>query len=404
MTGFTATESRAVLTVETVERISDIPASHWQTFAGNDNPLVSHAFLDAMETSGAATASTGWQPCHLKFYLDGEWVGVAPAYLKNHSLGEYVFDWAWADAWQRHGLPYYPKLLIAIPFTPCQGPRLMLSEAARGMLRPEQIHGALDALMDRLQVHSWHLLFPDARDQELLTLPDSLHRSGCQFHWFNRGYGCFDDFLAELTSRKRKSIRRERRQVAEQDIRFETWAGHHLPDEVLDDFYLFYTATYLKRGMRPYLNRAFFRLIAERLGDRVRIITAVRDGRRIAAALFILGEDTLFGRYWGCLDEYDHLHFEACYYQAIELAISEGLLRFDAGAQGEHKLVRGFEPVLTHSWHNIRQPVRQPVQQAGGYSGLRDAVMDFCEEEHRDVRDYRDAAREALPFRQTDSS
>jgi predicted N-acyltransferase len=242
--------------------------------------------------------------------------------------------------------------------------------------------------MPTLGVHSWHLLFPDEADQQLLDQPGSLHRLGCQFHWYNRNYRDFDDFLTTLTSRKRKSLRRERRQVAEQGIRFRHWPGDSLPDEVLDDFFLFYNATYLKRGMRPYLNRDFFSTLAQRLGAKLRIITAEQAGKRIAAALFIIGDQTLYGRYWGCLEDYNHLHFETCYYQGIDLAIAEGLARFDAGAQGEHKLVRGFEPVLTHSWHNVDHP------------GFREAIADFCEEEALDVEGYHDAALAALPYRQ----
>ncbi|WP_092009996.1 GNAT family N-acetyltransferase [Marinobacter daqiaonensis] len=379
------------LDITTVNDIREIGREDWQRFAGETNPLVGYDFLEALEASGCVTRETGWQSSHLKLYRDGRWIGVAPAYRKYHSMGEYVFDWAWADAWQRHGVPYYPKLLIAVPFTPCQGPRLLLSDADRDSLDGQQLHQVLDTLLERLQVHSWHLLFPDQRDQEILAAPGSLRRTGCQFHWFNDHYRSFDDFLARLTSRKRKSIRKERRLVAEQGIGFREWRGDELPDDVLDDFFLFYSATYLKRGQRPYLNLLFFRLLAERLGPRLRILTATRGGQRIAAALFIMGEDTLFGRYWGCLEEYSHLHFETCYYQGIDLAIREGLARFDAGAQGEHKLVRGFEPVITHSWHNVAHP------------GFREAVARFCEEEASEVRAYREAALEALPFRQEDS-
>ena len=378
----------AGLDILTVDAIASIGRNDWDHFAGTGNPLVCYDFLEALETSGSVSADSGWQPCHLKFYLDGHWIGVAPAYRKSHSMGEYVFDWAWADAWQRNGVPYYPKLVLAVPFTPCQGPRLLIAAPARADLAPAQIHQAMDRLMEREAVHSWHLLFPDTSDQALLTHPGALHRQGCQFHWFNRNFRSFEDFLAQLTSRKRKSIRRERRQVEEQGIAFEDWAGDNLPDAVLDDFFLFYSATYLKRGMPPYLNRDFFLRLARQLGSRLRIITAVRDGQRIAAALFILGGTTLFGRYWGCLEDYSHLHFETCYYQGIDLAIREGLSRFDAGAQGEHKLVRGFEPVTTHSWHNVAHP------------GFRDAVARFCQEEAEDVAAYREAALNALPFRQ----
>lgn len=385
----TAQPAPSGLDILTVDAIADIGRDDWDRFAGSGNPLVCYDFLEALEASGSVSRDTGWQPCHLKLYLDGHWIGVAPAYRKTHSMGEYVFDWAWADAWQRNGLPYYPKLVIAVPFTPCQGPRLLLADPARADIEPAQVHQALDRLMEQQAVHSWHLLFPDASDQALLAHSGALHRQGCQFHWFNRDFRTFDDFLAQLTSRKRKSIKRERRQVAEQGITFEHWAGDDLPDVVLDDFFLFYNATYLKRGMRPYLSRDFFALLAHRLGKQLRIITALREGQRIAAALFIKGEKTLFGRYWGCLDDYHHLHFETCYYQGIDLAIREGLTRFDAGAQGEHKLVRGFEPVTTHSWHNVAHP------------GFREAVAHFCLEEAGDVAAYRQAALDALPFRQS---
>lgn len=376
------------LDILTVDHIAAIGPEAWHSFCGDGDPLIRYDFLEALEASGAVSPDTGWQPCHLKLYLDGQWIGVAPAYRKLHSMGEYVFDWAWADAWQRHGLAYYPKLLIAVPFTPCQGRRLLITDRARAQLSSRQVHDALDRLMPELGVHSWHLLFPDTADQSLLTQAGALHRQGCQFHWFNRQYRHFDDFLGQLTSRKRKSIRRERRQVAEQGITFRHWRGDDLPDEVLDDFFLFYNATYLKRGMRPYLNRDCFHLLAQRLGQQLCIVTAERDSQRIAAALFIVGGDTLYGRYWGCLEDYNHLHFEACYYQGIEIAIQRGLARFDAGAQGEHKLVRGFEPVLTHSWHNVEHPA------------FREAVADFCEQEARDVAGYHHAALDALPYRQ----
>lgn len=378
----------ASLRVETVGSMADIPAEDWDRFAGNDNPFLSHGFLLALERSGCTTAETGWQPSHLRLLLDNEWVGVAPGYIKTHSMGEYVFDWSWADAWQRHDQPYYPKLLIAVPFSPCQGPRLLLAENARRRLAPADIHQALDRLMAERNLNSWHLLFPDAADQALLNQPGSLHRLGCQFHWFNRQYRSFEEFLATLTSRKRKTLRKERQRVQKQGIGFQWHQGSQIPDNVLQTFHLFYQATYLKRGQRPYLNLSFFKQLVSALGDQVRILTAILDDRVIAAALFLTGSDTLFGRYWGCLEEFDQLHFETCYYQGIELAIELGLERFDAGAQGEHKLVRGFEPVFTHSWHQVAHP------------GFHQAVADFCMAEARDVKAYREAARAALPYRQ----
>lgn len=378
------------LTIHAARSIGEIPPEDWNRFAGNDTPFLRHDFLLALEETGGTTATTGWGPSHLMIYLDGKLAGVIPAYLKTHSMGEYVFDWAWAEAYQRYGMNYYPKLLIAIPFTPCQGPRLLFSEELRGWMTPELIHQTLDAVTGDLGAHSWHLLFPERRDQELLGKPDELHRFGCQFHWYNRGYRTFDDFLARLTSRKRKSIRKERRLVADQGITFRHFSGQDIPDHVVSAFYVFYQATYLKRGQRPYLNKEFFQQLRERQPEQLHIIMAARNEQLIAGALFLQGGDTLYGRYWGCLEEFDHLHFETCYYQGIELAIQQALTRFDAGAQGEHKLVRGFEPVITHSWHGILHP------------GFREAIARFTREEAEHVMAYAEDAREALPFRQVE--
>ncbi|MBR9871362.1 MAG: N-acetyltransferase [Gammaproteobacteria bacterium] len=378
------------ITVTTCASIADIPQAEWQRLAGCTNPFLRYEFFQALEASGCTRPETGWTPSHLVFRRNGQICGVAPAYMKSHSMGEYVFDWGWAEAYQRHGLPYYPKLLIAVPFTPSQGPRLLLDDEARARLTPETLDDLLTNLTAQLGAHSWHLLFPKAADQALLGHDEELHRLGCQFHWHNRNYQHFDDFLAELTSRKRKSIRKERRQVAEQGIGFRHIHGRDISDQVLSAFYVFYQATYLKRGQRPYLNKAFFAQLRENLPEHLHVIMAIRDGEMIAGALFLAGESTLYGRYWGCLDEYNHLHFETCYYQGIELALTLGLQHFDAGAQGEHKLVRGFEPVITHSWHGILHP------------GFRDAVAAFTREEAEQVIGYFDDAHSVLPFRQQD--
>ncbi|MBZ0332991.1 GNAT family N-acetyltransferase [Marinobacter sp. AL4B] len=376
------------ITVTTCASIADIPQAEWQRLAGFENPFLRYEFFQALETSGCTRPETGWTPSHLVFRRNGHICGVAPAYLKSHSMGEYVFDWGWAEAYQRHGLPYYPKLLIAVPFTPSQGPRLLLDEDARAQLTPAALDKLLTNLTAQLGGHSWHLLFPNSADQSLLSNDQELHRIGCQFHWHNRDYQCFDDFLAELTSRKRKSIRKERRQVAEQDIGFRHIHGRDISDQVLSAFYLFYQATYLKRGQQPYLNKAFFEHLRESLPEHLHVIMAIRDGEMIAGALFLTSDSTLYGRYWGCLDEYNHLHFETCYYQGIELSLELGLQHFDAGAQGEHKLVRGFEPVITHSWHGILHP------------GFRDAVADFTREEAVQVNGYFNDAHSVLPYRQ----
>ncbi|KAA1176217.1 N-acetyltransferase [Marinobacter salinexigens] len=374
--------------VETADSIEDIPRSDWERLAGTGNPFLRYEFFQALESSGCTTADTGWQPGHLLFRVGGELVGIAPAFLKTHSMGEYVFDWAWADAYQRYGLDYYPKLLMAIPFTPSQGPRLLLEDTLRNHLTAGHLHDLLDTLIDRLGAHSWHLLFPDSRDQQLLQQKEQLHRIGCQFHWHNRDYVDFDAFLAQLTSRKRKSIRKERRQVADQGIRFHRYHGAEINDHVLAAFFVFYQATYLKRGRRPYLNQTFFSRLRDQLPEHLHLIIADMNGQMIAGALFLSGEGTLYGRYWGCLEEYNHLHFETCYYQGIELAIDLGLKHFDAGAQGEHKLVRGFEPTFTHSWHGIAHP------------GFRDAIAEFTREEAEQVQAYFDEALTLLPFRQ----
>lgn len=376
------------LTITTCESIEDIGQAQWETLAGRANPFLRYEFFAALEQSGCTTAETGWQPQHLVIRSGEAIVGVAPAYLKTHSMGEYVFDFAWAEAYQRHGMAYYPKLLIAIPFTPSRGPRLLMDPDIRAGLRTGDMPGLLDSLIADLAVDSWHLLFPDVADQTLLHQENELHRIGCQFHWHNRDYNSFDDFLGMLTSRKRKAIRKERRQVADQGITFTRYHGRDISDQVLSMFYVFYQATYLKRGQRPYLNKTFFEQIRERLPEHLTLIMAVHEGQMIAGSLFMSGEDTLYGRYWGCLDEYNFLHFETCYYQGIELAIERGLSRFDAGAQGEHKLIRGFEPVITHSWHDVVQP------------DFREAIANFVKEEAHHVRGYADQALEALPYRQ----
>ncbi|RBW48438.1 GNAT family N-acetyltransferase [Marinobacter sp. F3R11] len=382
----------SIITLDTCQSVSDIPRETWTRLAGIDNPFLRHEFFTALETSRCTSKATGWNPSHILFRLNGQIAGIAPAYLKTHSRGEYVFDWSWADAYQRYGLDYYPKLLIAVPFTPSQGPRLLLDPALRSALNAHQIHDLLDSLISRLGAHSWHLLFPDAVDQKLLQREEQLHRIGCQFHWHNRQYEGFDDFLSQLTSRKRKSIRKERRLVAEQNISFTRFHGREIPDHVLAAFYVFYQATYLKRGQRPYLTQEFFEQLRETMPDHLHVIMALKNGEMIAGALFLSGGKTLYGRYWGCLEEYNHLHFETCYYQGIELAIELGLQTFDAGAQGEHKLVRGFEPELTHSWHGIAHP------------GFREAIEAFTQEEADQVMNYYEDAKTALPFRNNDGA
>jgi predicted N-acyltransferase len=273
------------LTIATCDSIEQIGQEQWETLAGTGNPFLRYEFFLALEQSGCTSAEAGWQPQHLIIRSGDDIVGVAPAYLKTHSMGEYVFDFAWAEAYQRHGLRYYPKLLIAIPFTPSRGPRLLIEPAVRSRLRTGDLPALLDTLIADLGVHSWHLLFADVHDQALLHQNDELHRLGCQFHWHNHDYSHFEDFLAALTSRKRKAIRKERRQVSDQGITFTRYHGRDISDQILSAFYMFYQATYLKRGQRPYLNKAFFEQIRERLPEHLTLIMAAQNGKLIAGAL-----------------------------------------------------------------------------------------------------------------------
>lgn len=350
-------------------------------------PFLEPAFLDLLERCGCVSATTGWQPHHL-LLEDSDALTLLPLYLKNHSMGEYVFDWAWADAYQRHGLRYYPKLLTAIPFTPATGPRLLGDESDR---RVDLIVERVTEEAQRLGVSSWHVLFPPEVLAGQLEERGLLRRRGVQYHWFNSGYRDFDDFLARMTSRRRKSIARERRKVSEQGLEIERLHGAEISADLWALFYTFYSDTYLKRnGSLGYLNESFFTALTDTLGDRVMLVCARHGGRIVAAGLFFHDDDTLYGRYWGCRDEYDFLHFEVCYYQGIEFAIEKGLQRFDAGAQGEHKLLRGFEPVETCSLHWIAHP------------SFASAIEDFLNQESKMVARHLQQAREVLPFRKAD--
>lgn len=369
------------------ERIEDIPADRWDSLFGSEHPFTRHAFLHALEASGSVTARSGWQPAHLvgREHPGGEIIALAPGYLKTHSYGEFVFDWAWADAYQRHGLAYYPKLLSAIPFTPVCGPRLAVSDAAPPSTREDFVDAILEDCRSR-GLSSWHTLFPpreaQAAHRSLLT------RQATQFHWHNPGYRDFQDFLDQLTSRKRKNIRKERDRVVTGGIRFDWLRADQWQERDLHQLYLFYAATYVKRGQKPYLTRDFFDRLRRDLPECMWWLRATQAGTSVAGALFFTGGRTLYGRYWGCLEEHEFLHFETCYYQGIERAISEGLSDFDAGVQGEHKLLRGFVPVTTQSWHWIADP------------RFRHAIDEFLLQEEAAVRRYQSEAAECLPYRQ----
>lgn len=351
---------------KTYSAVSQIPRERWQRLADTDNPFLNYDFLNALETSGAVSHKTGWQPLHLEILDNTETLVLLPLYLKSHSWGEYVFDWSWANAYEEAGLAYYPKLLSAIPFTPSTGPRWLSRLPAPQAL--SLISKTIEQLTAAHQLSGYHLLFPDLQPNR--ELPDGwLQRSGHQYHWFNANYQSFEQFLESFTARKRKDVRKERRKVSEQGIEFQRRSGRELSDQQLDEFYRFYATTYLKRGQPPYLTERFFGQICETLGDQTLFILAYQQQRCIAGALFFHDATTLYGRYWGCEQEVDGLHFETCYYQGIEFAIERGLQRFDPGAQGEHKIKRGFRPVKTQSLHWIAS------------AEFRNAIGNFLNEE-----------------------
>ena len=363
--------------------VGAIDAAAWDACADAGNPFVGHTFLSILEESESATARAGWQPIPvLVDGGDGAPAAIAPAYAKSHSQGEYVFDHAWADAWERAGGSYYPKLQVAVPFTPVPGPRLLLREPAAA---PALI-AALEAVTDQHGLSSAHATFVAPDQVPLFESAGWLIRRGTQFHWRNRGYAHFDDFLAALSSRKRKAIRKERA-AALDGLTVRHVTGAELSEADWDAFWIFYQDTGSRKWGRPYLTRAFFSLLGERMADKVLLILAERDGRPIAGALNLIGADTLYGRYWGCTEDVPFLHFELCYYQAIEAAIARGLSTVEAGAQGEHKLARGYEPAATWSAHYIPDP------------GFRRAVAEFLAREREAVESDEAFLGEMTPFR-----
>ncbi|UVL57721.1 GNAT family N-acetyltransferase [Pseudomonas sp. B21-035] len=368
-----------------LQHLAELTPATWDALVPGDQPFLSHAFLCSLEDSGSVSRHTGWSPAHqLLTDSAGQLRAALPAYVKTHSFGEYVFDHGWADACERAGIAYYPKLLCAVPFSPVSGPRLLGDPQAAAEL--------VDQLTDELfeqGMSGAHINFTDAQADALMRERDGwMERLGCQFHWRNQGYRDFQDFLDTLSSRKRKQMRKEREQVAGQGIEFRWFRGEALSEAQWDFVFACYANTYAVRRRAPYLTREFFSLLAERMPESIRVVMARQGGRDVAMAFSLVGGDSLYGRYWGCLDEFDRLHFETCFYQGMDWAIAEGLQRFDAGAQGEHKLIRGFEPVITRSWHYLLHP------------GLRRAVEEFLEQERAGVLAYAQEARLALPYRQ----
>ncbi|MBX3525371.1 MAG: N-acetyltransferase [Hyphomicrobiales bacterium] len=353
------------------------------------NPFLTHAFLSSLEESGSATPRTGWSGAHILVEnAAGRLLACAPAWLKSHSQGEYVFDHGWADAYERAGGAYYPKLQVAVPFTPVTGRRLLLADDA-GAAETAALLQGLRAVVRKTGASSIHITFPTRPEWEALGTAGLLQRTGQQFHFFNRGYGTFDDFLADLASRKRKAIRKERATALAPGIEIEWVTGSDLKEAHWDAFFAFYMDTGSRKWGRPYLTRAFFSLLGERLADRVLLVMAKRGGKYIGGALNLIGDHALYGRNWGAIEEHPCLHFEACYYQAIDFAISKGLKRVEAGAQGEHKLARGYRPVPTYSAHEFAN------------ASLARAVSDYLERERRHVAATIEAYEDYAPFRRS---
>jgi len=362
--------------------VSDLPQSEWDALT-DDNPFMRHAFLAALEASGSVGGRSGWTPVPLVIADEaGALAAALPAYLKQHSQGEYVFDHSWADAWQRAGGRYYPKLQIAAPFTPATGPRILTRD--EGLAIP--ILRAAEKLSEMHQLSSAHATFVEHAQVPLFEAAGWMIRSDIQFHWHNRGYASFDDFLGQLSSRKRKAIRKERA-AAQEGVRIERLSGEDIRPEHWDAFWEFYQDTGSRKWGRPYLTRAAFELFGKTMGEDIVLVLAFAGEMPIAGALNFLGRDALYGRYWGCTVDKPFLHFELCYYQAIDIAIGRGLARVEAGAQGPHKLARGYEPVQTFSAHWIADP------------GFRDAVADFLERERRGVDAEQAFLGKRAPFR-----
>ena len=365
-----------------LDALDAIDPARWDALAGG-NPTLSFAFLDSLHRTGCASAASGWSPCYPTLWEGDRLVGAAPLYAKSHSFGEYVFDWAWADAYERHGLAYYPKLVCAVPFTPSTGARLLAEDDDSR----EKLARAMLAMAKDARLSSLHVLFPAERDARTLRGMGLLERRGVQFHWSNPGYPSFDAFLAELSHDKRKKIRQERRRVAEAGVTLRRLTGREASAADWDFFTACYRRTYRAHRSTPYLDRRFFGLLAERMPDSVLLVLAERDGKPVAAALDLFGAEALYGRYWGSVEYVPGLHFEACYYQGMEFCIERGIALFEGGAQGEHKHARGFVPEATRSFHWLAHPA------------FERAIDEFLAREGAGIEAYVDELNERTPFK-----
>ncbi|WP_249978698.1 GNAT family N-acetyltransferase [Vreelandella olivaria] len=377
------------LSLSILPAIKAIAESQWDALVSNDQPFLRHAFLLALEVSGSVSSNTGWEPCHLCVWQNDRLVGAMPMYRKYHSYGEYVFDWGWAEAFERAGGHYYPKALSAIPFTPVPGARTLMAVDVNADEVRALLASAWQTQCEHQLLSGWHLLFAEESEVSAWQrqCPTLIAREGVQFQWRDRGFNDFAGFLASLTSKRRKMIKRERRRVAEQGLTLKRLEGSEISEAAMAHFYRCYTITYHERGRPPYLNQAFFEHLRYSMPESLVLVQTLLNGQPVAAALYLRGDSTLYGRYWGSEIVADCLHFEACYYQGIEYCLAKGLTLFDPGTQGEHKLVRGFSPQRVRSLHYLMHP------------GLAAGVAQFCQQEAVHVNAYRQAAKEALPFK-----
>ena len=373
------------ININFVDTFEAINKHDWQDLNKSTSPFLRYDFFNALETSQSVCSQQGWQPHHLVATADNDVLAIMPLYLKSHSWGEYVFDWDWADAFKHYNIDYYPKLVATIPFTPVNSDKLLsfdLDLDLCHMFEPLIQH------CEQQNINSWHLLYCD----EIKTpLPEDVYqRNTVQFHWFNRNYQSIDDFFNTFTSRKRRSTRKERLSIVQQGITIRRLTKHEITDKDLDFFYLTYQLTYLKRGHQPHLTAAFFKEIVNDDECNILLLIASNELEDIACALFFYDDDQLYGRYWGCTEYYNNLHFELCYYQGIEFCIENNLTSFNPGTQGEHKIQRGFEPILTYSYHWIKHPA------------FKDAIKDFCLQEQDHMRTYQAQCAQLLPFKKID--
>ena len=373
--------------IKQINSLTEVNANSWNNLVKNNDPFVRHEFLLALEQSGSISAAQGWQTKHLLVFEQQELIAAMPLYLKIHSRGEYVFDQQWADAYYQSGMEYYPKWLNAIPFTPCQGQRILIQDGQDISAVMQLCIETIKAYSQQNNISSLHSLFPD--EAQIKQLPqEMLIRTGVQFQWFNKNYRDFADYLQTFTSRQRKNINKERRKVSEQGIQIQRLTGLEISKQQWQVFFRFYEMTYLKRGQSAYLNLAFFKQLAESMPEQILLVLANDGQAYVGAALSFIGQNALYGRYWGCYKEYHSLHFEACYYQGLEYCIEHNKQIFDSGAQGEHKISRGFEPINTYSAHWIQN------------TEFAKLIADFLRREQEMIEDYKQACIQQLPFKQ----